>query len=237
MRRTSINGVVSVVLTATMVAFGTAAVPQPERQIELEEARIFIEYNLTGNDLGFHVFLDGEDWTDLKIFDPTGTKIFDVSASGGYRGLGLTELFFEGAEPNLAEFPLAELLARFPEGEYTFTGKTVENEKIVATATLTHNVPDAPVVSSRTASCGNTIDITWTPVNVPAAILPGGNVDVVAYQVIVGSFQVTVPENATSVTVPEQFYQSLGPGVHDFEVLAIDASGNQTIREGTFVKP
>ena len=64
-----------------------------------EEARIYIEYNETANDLGFHVSLDGEDWTDLKIFDPTGKKIFDVSASGGYKNLGLTELFFEGAEP------------------------------------------------------------------------------------------------------------------------------------------
>ena len=54
---------------------------------------------------------------------------------------------------------------------------------------------------------------------------------------IAGSFRVTVPENVTSVTLPEQFYQSLASGVHDFEVLAIDASGNQTIREGTFVKP
>ncbi len=38
------------------------------------------------------------------------------------------------------------------------------------------------------------------------------------------------------MTVPEEFYQSLTPGVHDFEVLAIDANGNQTITEGTFVK-
>jgi hypothetical protein len=220
-----------------MVAFGMAAVPRQPQQVEFEEARIFIEYNLSGNDLGFHVFLDGEDWTDLRIVDPTGTRISDVSATGGYRGLGLTELFFEGAEPNLAEFPLAELLARFPEGEYTFSGRTVDNEKIVATATLTHNVPDAPVVSTRASACGNTIDITWTPVNAPAAILPGRKVDVVAYQVIVGSFQVTVPGGVTSVTMPEQFYQSLGAGTHDFEVLAIDASGNQTIREGTFVKP
>jgi hypothetical protein len=237
MKRTSIYGIASVFLVAAMAALGLAAFPSQPEQLEFEEARMFIEYNFSGNDLGFHIFLDGEDWTDLKIYDPTGTKIADVSARGGYSRLGLTELFFEGAEPNLAEFPLAELLALFPEGEYTFTGKTVDNEKIVATATLTHNVPDAPTVSTQTAACGNTINITWTPVTGPAAILPGGNVDVVAYQVIVGSFQVTVPENVTSVTVPEQFYQSLEPGVHDFEVLAIDVSGNQTIREGAFVKP
>jgi hypothetical protein len=236
MRRTSIGGILSVFLAA-MTGVGPAAVPAQPEQVELEIARIFIEYNFSGNDLGFHVFLDGEDWTDLKISDPTGTKIFDVSGKGGYANLGLTELFFEGAEPNLSDVPVADLLALFPEGEYTFIGKTVDNQKIVGTATLTHNVPDAPTVSTQAAACGNTIDITWTPVNGPAAILPGGTVEIVGYQVIVGSFQVTIPANVTSVTVPEQFYQSLESGVQDFEVLAIDVSGNQTIREGTFVKP
>jgi hypothetical protein len=236
MRRTSIGGILSVFLAA-MTGVGPAAVPAQPEQVELEIARIFIEYNFSGNDLGFHVFLDGEDWTDLKISDPTGTKIFDVSGKGGYANFGLTELFFEGAEPNLSDVPVADLLALFPEGEYTFIGKTVDNQKIVGTATLTHNVPDAPTVSTQAAACGNTIDITWTPVNGPAAILPGGTVEIVGYQVIVGSFQVTIPANVTSVTVPEQFYQSLESGVQDFEVLAIDVSGNQTIREGTFVKP
>jgi hypothetical protein len=236
MRRTSIGGILSVFLAA-MTGVGPAAVPAQPEQVELEIARIFIEYNFSGNDLGFHVFLDGEDWTDLKISDPTGTKIFDVSGKGGYANFGLTELFFEGAEPNLSDVPVADLLALFPEGEYTFIGKTADNQKIVGAATLTHNVPDAPTVSTQAAACGNTIDITWTPVNGPAAILPGGTVEIVGYQVIVGSFQVTVPANVTSVTVPEQFYQSLESGVQDFEVLAIDVSGNQTIREGTFVKP
>jgi hypothetical protein len=236
MRRTSIGGILSVFLAA-MTGVGPAAVPAQPEQVELEIARIFIEYNFSGNDLGFHVFLDGEDWTDLKISDPTGTKIFDVSGKGGYANFGLTELFFEGAEPNLSDVPVADLLALFPEGEYTFIGKTVDNQKIVGAATLTHNVPDAPTVSTQAAACGNTIDITWTPVNGPAAILPGGTVEIVGYQVIVGSFQVTVPANVTSVTVPQQFYQSLESGVQDFEVLAIDVSGNQTIREGTFVKP
>ncbi|MDQ5857105.1 MAG: hypothetical protein M3542_02340 [Acidobacteriota bacterium] len=111
-------------------------------------ARIYIEYNQSANDLGFHVTLDGEEWTDLKIYDPTGTKIFDLSAKGGYKNLGLTELFFEGAEPNLSEFPLEELLALFPEGEYTFIGKTVDNEKLVSTATLSHDVPDGPDIST-----------------------------------------------------------------------------------------
>lgn len=200
-------------------------------------ARIYIEYNQSANDLGFHVTLDGEEWTDLKIFDPAGTKIFDLSAKGGYKNLGLTELFFEGAEPNLDEFPLEELLALFPEGEYTFIGKTVDGGQLVSTATLSHNVPAGPFpLSTAAAECGNTIEISWPAVEDPAAILPDGEINVVEYQVIVEKFQVTVPASITSVTVPEEYYQSLAPGTYDFEVLAIDVSGNQTITEGTFVK-
>ncbi len=178
-------------------------IPTAGRAQGFEEARIYIEYNETANDLGFHVSLDGEDWTDLKIFDPTGKKIFDVSAGGGYKNLGLTELFFEGAEPNLAEFPLEELLALFPEGEYRFVGKTVDNEQLESTAVLSHAVPDGPVVSSEVAE-GGTIRISWQPVTGPAEILPGGSIDITGYQVIVGSFQVTVPASATAVTVPAE---------------------------------
>jgi hypothetical protein len=217
------------------VALGLAA---PSLAQEFEEARIYIEYNESGNDLGFHVALDGEGWTDLKIYDPAGKKIFDASAKGGYKNLGLTELFFEGAEPNLSEFPLEELLALFPEGDYTFVGKTVDHEHLVSTATLTHNVPDGPAVSTGTSTCnGDTIVISWESVSGPAEILPGRTINVVAYQVIVGSFQVTLPGSTTQVTLPGEYYQSLPPATHDFEVLAIDISGNQTITEGTFVKP
>jgi hypothetical protein len=227
-------------LFVSLLGATALVVGNPARADEFSEARIYIEYNESANDLGFHVSLDGEDWTRLQIYDPNGTKIADLTAKGGYKDLGLTELFFEGAEPNLGEFPLEELLALFPEGEYTFIGKTADGGQLVSTATLTHDVPAGPSPLSTAASpaCnGDTIAISWPLVTGPAAILPEGDIDVVGYQVIVESFQVTLPGTSSSVTVPEEFYQSLTPGIHDFEVLAIDASGNQTITEGTFVKP
>ena len=226
------------ILAVFLLAAAALVLGTPARADSFSIARIYIEYNESANDLGFHVTLDGEDWTRLQIYDPKGTKIADLTAKGGYKNLGLTELFFEGAEPNLDEFPLEELLKLFPEGEYTFIGKTADGGQLVSTSTLSHNVPAGPSISTATApACsGDTIVVSWAPVTGPAAILPDGDINVVEYQVIVEKLLVTVPASVTSLTVPEEFYQSLAPGTHAYEVLAIDVSGNQTITEGSFVK-
>ena len=199
---------------------------------QFKEARIYIEYNSSGNDLGFHVFLDAEDWKTLRIVDPAGATIFEVVGKGGYKDLGLTELFFEGAEPSLADFPLEDLLALFPEGTYTFIGVTVDGARLMSKATLSHAVPEGPTVSAEVD--GDTIIISWEPVTGPPANFPQRKIDIVGYQIIVDPFQVTLPASSTEVTLPREFVRSLGSGEHDFEVLAIDASGNQTITEGTF---
>jgi hypothetical protein len=227
-----------------------AAVPAAQgggEEAAFEESRIFIEYNSSDNDLGFHVFLDGEDWKHLEIINPKGRTIFRVHGKGGYRRLGLTELFFEGAEPSLFDVPLDELLALFPEGKYEFEGVTVEGDEIDGEATLTHAVPAGPDVSTSddVVGPGAVLVIRWDPVTEKATdpaggVFPDVAIDVVAYQVIVGSFQVTLPAtdppSPMTVTVPPEFVEVLESGRHGFEVLAIDVSGNQTIAAGVFTK-
>jgi hypothetical protein len=221
-----------IVLAAT--ALGLTA-PGWAVKAKFEEARIFIEYNSSGNDLGFHVFLDGEDWRSLQISNPRGITIFEVQGEGAYRDLGMTELFFEGAEPSLDDVPLEDLLSRFPQGRYRFLGTTVDGTRIAKRATLSHAIPDGPVVS--TIMNGDTVTIRWEPVTGPPAGFPARPITIVGYQVLVGSFQVTLPPSSTEVELPRQFVQSLEPGPQDFEVLAIEASGNQTITEGVFDAP
>jgi hypothetical protein len=75
----------------------------------------------------------------------------------------MTELFFEGAEPSLDEFPLKELLALFPEGDYLFEGTTVDGETIQGTGTLSHAVPNGPADVSAELS-GDSLVISWDPV-------------------------------------------------------------------------
>lgn len=211
-----------------------AAARRDYEEVELEEARIYWEYNSSGNDLGVHVFLDGEDWVKMKITNPEGRTIFRVEGKGPYE-LGLTELFFEGAEPSLDDFPLEDLLELFPPGEYEFEGTTADGCEIEGVADFSHAIPEGPAISANLN--GSSLVISWSDVTDHPDGFPDEEVDVVAYQVIVGSFQVTVPAGVNQVTVSPEYVASLESGQHDYEVLAIDASNNQSITEGTFTKP
>jgi hypothetical protein len=202
---------------------------------KLSISRVYFEFNSTANDLGVHVSLDGEDWKELAIVNPNELTIFEVEGKGPYADLGMTELFFEGAEPNLADVPLGDLLAMFPEGAYRFSGRTVEGDPISGTGTLTHAIPAGPTVSASLGS-GNSLMISWSAVTSPPPGFPAKPINIVGYQVIVGTFQVTVPATTFSVTVSPEFVASLPSGANPFEVLAIEAGGNQTITEGSFTK-
>ena len=224
------------ILKCKMLVFlfliGTSSICSLAFAERFEEARIYIEYNSTDNDLGFHVFLDGEDWKSLKILNPAGVTIFSVTGKAAYRQLGMTELFFEGAEPSLDEFPLQDLLALFPEGKYVFTGVTVDGESITRNARLSHAVPSGPSVSSTVD--GDKVVIRWQSVDGVPPGFPQKNVVVEEYQIIVESFQVTVPASENKITIPREFVRTLEQGEHEFEVLAIDQSGNQTITSDSF---
>lgn len=149
----------------------------------------------------------------------------------------MTELFFEGAEPSLDDVPLDELLALFPEGKYKFIGTTVEGQSLMSTSTLTHAVPAGPSNVFAQVGPGDTLIISWDAVTGPPAGFPNKPIVIAGYQVIVGAFQVTVPGSITSVTVSPEFVGSLGSGEHGFEVLAIEAGGNQTITADSFTLP
>ncbi len=208
-----------------------------DAEVLFSESRIYIEYNQTANDLGYHVSLDGEDWKRLKIVNPLGKKVFEVVGFAAYRQLGMTELFFEGAEPNLDDFPLDDLLALFPEGEYEFEGLTVNNEELEGEGILSHAVPNGPGNVTALLGANNSLVIKWDAVTTTPDGFPDRPISIVGYQLIVKPFQVTVPANVRSVTVSPEFVRSLPSGENLFEVLAIDVSGNQSITESSFVKP
>ena len=95
----------------------------------LSETRMFIELNVTTEDLGIRALLDGEPWDTVQIIGPD-QRIFRAQGVGNLGQLGLTELSLVTHAPSLEE-----LLAAFPEGEYEFRGTTVEGERLAGTAT------------------------------------------------------------------------------------------------------
>lgn len=125
---------------ATGVAKGWAA----DDELPFDEAEIFFELNHTDGDLGIHALIDGEAWRRLTIEDPQGRKLLLALIVGRLRRQGLTELFFESAEPTFDELPPQEFFRRFPAGEYEIEGRTLEHEELESTAELTHTMPAPP---------------------------------------------------------------------------------------------
>lgn len=212
--------------------------------IEFAGALPKIEYNAMAGDLGFHVELDGDPFRQVTVLGPDGNPVFDFRAQGDVAAQGLTSFAFESAEPPLEELPRDEFLARFPEGDYTFTGTTIEGGALESVAEFSHNIPDPPPIISPAE--GETVPqdeviIAWEPVTSPDGI----EIDVYLVQV----FPVDPPEGqdpidlnidllfevpafVTEVRIPPEF---LTPGAeYQYEVTAIGGGGNQTLAGGTF---
>ena len=72
-------------------------------EIPFDEAELFFELNNTDGDLGIHALIDGDAWKRLEIEDPRERKMLDIKVKGRLRRQGLTEIFFESAEPTFDE--------------------------------------------------------------------------------------------------------------------------------------
>jgi hypothetical protein len=215
----------------------------------LSAAKLLIEHNATDEDTGFQGFADGDPWNELEITGPSG-RVVVVKAQGGLGGFGLTELFFETSEPPNAEVPIADVLARLPEGAYTFTGKMVDGTVSSRTANFTLAIPAGPVLVAPAEGAQdvdpNNAVVSWQ--SVTKTYDGSADVRIVGYQVIVEKkeeppafpqgfarpvFSVYLPASATSVTLPKEFM--VANALYDWEVLAIEDSGNQTLSSSDFM--
>jgi hypothetical protein len=227
---------------AARAATGSAA------DVPLKDAKLNIEHNATDKDTGFQGFIDSEGWRRLEVRGPAG----DVAAFEG-RGslgeLGLTELFFETAEPENAKVPIDQMLAKLPEGNYMIAGPGQENGtstgQTSGTAWLTHDIPAGPkLVSPREGARVPVRGVVarWRPVSKTISAKP---VRIIAYQLIIekdvephrhmiGKFGLSMylPRSVTRIEVPNGFLQRRT--AYNWEVLAIERSGNQTLSSGSF---
>lgn len=216
--------------------------------VKLKDAKLNIEHNATDKDTGFQGFIDGEGWRRLDVTGPDG-PVLTFEGRGKLASLGLTELFFETVEPENADVPIAEMLAKLPEGNYTISGPSQENGRSTGrtsgVALLTHDIPAgptlvAPAEGARVPTRG--VVARWKPVT---KTITGDPVTIVAYQLIIETdaephphmigklgLSIYVPRSVTKMAVPDGFLQPRT--AYTWEVLAIERSGNQTLSSGSF---
>jgi hypothetical protein len=219
------------------------------RALQFSEARIFFELNATDRDVGVHVALDAQSWSQVSVTGPNG-RIIQIVPQGNLANIGLTELLFEGEEPSLDEVPFAQFLILVPAGNYIFNGMTTGGQVLRSSDKLTTAIPcPVEIVSppEDEEAEADPLVISWEPA--PGTFNPdtgncdtGKNVNLVGYQVAVGvekapgglhrSFEADVPPGVTSLTVSPEFLE--GGSEYKVEVLAIEASGNKTITEREF---
>ena len=139
---------------ATLLGFGAFAQDlraEDGDEIPFDVAEIFFELNDTDGDLGIHALIDGEPWKSLEIEDSRERNLLKVETKGRLRRQGLTEIFFESAEPPFEsddpdEVTLRpeEFFNRFPEGTYEVEGETLEGEELESETHVTHLMPAPP---------------------------------------------------------------------------------------------
>lgn len=217
--------------------------------IPLKEVKLNIEHNAKDKDTGFQGFIDSEGWKWITATGPDG-KVLKFEGKGDLGKLGLTELFFETVEPENADVPIEELLETLPEGNYVFKGSAIEaGEKqgmTIGTAWLTHDIPEGPVLLSPAEDAVVPEDedllVSWSPVD---KTIDGSDVNIIAYQLIIEKdeaphphmigklgLSMYLPASVTQITIPAEF---LEPGTdYEWEVLAIEESGNQTLNSSQF---
>ena len=199
-----------------------------DQEEEFDEAHLFFELNNTDGDLGIHALIDGEPWKRLEIEDPNERRMLGVNVRGSLRRQGLTEFFFESAEPTFDELPTEQFFSRFPEGVYEIEGISLEGNELESEVFLSHVMPAPPVVSLTIdgvdedaaedcdaedlpeAEVNDTVIINWLPVTSSHPDLgKSGDIEVHNYEVVV---EIDETPWKTSIILPPE------PDVMSFQI-------------------
>ena len=247
--------VASVTVATTVDAAQRGSAHAPAEPFKV--ANIHFETNASACDMGIQMSFDTEGVTEGSVADPKGRTIYRFQSRGGMKAIGgQTEGFLEGVEPQITELLSAlgcepsdeeevilldDLFKAWPAGDYTFRGSR-KGARFEDQATLTHFIPAGPEIVAPAEGVivpDAPLLIDWEAVTEP--ILPElGPVDIVGYHVVVvetgaealPQLDIDVPAGETSVVVPAAYL--ILDTSYQFEVLATDDSGNQTISEGFF---
>jgi hypothetical protein len=235
---------------AILVAAAAAPTSTAPRAQGFEQAEIFLELNDTDGDLGLHATIDGGPWTSLEIQTPDKNNLLSIMSRGVLAKQGLTQLSFESAEPTFAELPVAEFLARFPEGIYGIEARAQDGATIAGKWRLSHILAAPPrniTVNGQPApkNCDARplpavtapVVVDWDPVTTShPKIGTAGPIKISRYQVFIEgdgfNLGFDLPPEVTDLDVPKQ---ATATGAHfKLEIIARTVTGNNTATETCF---
>ena len=241
-------------LTALPITSFAVTEGEEEEETPFDEAFVFFELNNTDGDLGIHAKIDGDEWKRLEMEDPNDRRMMKVFVTGRLRRQGITEFFFESAEPTFDELDPRIFFKRFPEGTYEVEGITLDGEELESETEVTHLIPAQPEPTVNgmpyVTDCDEgelpvfgpdeDVVLAWAPVTSSHPTLGRTNepINVVNYEVVVEidetPFKVSaiLPPDVTEFEVPEEIL-----GLSDeikYEILVREESYNQTAVESCF---
>lgn len=252
---------VVIALTLAFAPWSDSNADSEEREIPFDEANVYFELNDTDGDLGIHALIDGEPWKRLEIESPNERKLLNVRLKGRLRHQGLTELFFESAEPPFESddpeertLTPEEFFARFPEGDYEVSGRTLDGQELESTAEVTHLMPaPAENVSVNAMAVPEDCDegsvpqvsepftVSWDEVTLshPEIGRTDEPIEVDGYELVIEreepvplKFSIELPPYTTTAQLPAGLTNS--GEQFKLEILVREASGNQTAVESCF---
>ena len=237
----------------TAATIAVASIPPiaawAQADIPLKEAKLIIEHNATAHDTGFQGFIDSDGWKELTVTGPNG-DVLNFKGVGSLGRLGLTELFFETVEPENVDVPIPRMLAKLPAGQYRISGPAVgegvpPGTQTSGVALLTHVIPAGPKLLAPAEGAkvpAGPLTVKWKPVT---TTISGGPVNIISYQLIVEKngppdpnyigkrgLSMYLPATVTQIGLPTGFLEA--GSLYDWEVLAIEESGNQTLSSSSF---
>ena len=197
-------------------------------------AEVFFELNNTDGDLGIHAMVDGGPWKRMKIEDKNERTIFDVKARGRLRRQGVTEIFFESAEPTFDALPPEQFFRRFPAGTYEVEGKSTSGEELENEVEVTHAMPAPPAAAINGAPIAMQCDdeepgydaplvagpvtVSWPPVTTTHPDLGdprnSTDIEIYNYQVVVET-ELETADGEEFVTI---FSVILPPDIRELEI-------------------
>ena len=240
-------------LLMALVVVASGVVAARAWAAEFSQAELFFELNDTDGDLGIHASIDGGPYVRLEIEDPQGRTILVVTAQGRLAKQGLTQLFFESAEPPFDELPAAAVLPPVPRGGVRDRGHHERRGRDRGDGAAQPRAGSPGVRhSGRRAAGGGELRRGQPTVGFsgrarPHRLGPGdtshptigksGPVEIVRYQFFVeqGAFKLglDLPPDVTEFQVPSAVART-GRRVK-FEIIARTATGNNTAVENCFV--